>query len=91
MPGGSVKDCLYFSKTIMFSKKWLWTSSRETVNHYYKVHVLKQERDYPGDFKPIVIDEQGRIVDGHHRHAAHTFLGRKTIWAYVPKSVAENF
>lgn len=66
-------------------------SSRETANHYYRVHVLGEEPNYEGDFRPIVIDERGRVIDGHHRHAAHTFLGRKKIWAYVPKSVAEKF
>lgn len=66
-------------------------SSRETAKHYYRVHVLGQERNYAGDFKPAIIDELGRLLDGHHRHAAHKMLGRKSFWCYVPKSVAEKF
>jgi hypothetical protein len=76
---------------LQFGEDYDNDSSRETAKHYYRVHVKGQEPDYPGDFLPIVIDEEGRIIDGHHRHCAHKILGRKFIWAYVPKSVADKF
>lgn len=38
------------------------------------------------DLNPIIIDSNGFIVDGNHRHAAHRMTGAKTILALVPKS-----
>jgi hypothetical protein len=37
------------------------------------------------DLNPIIIDSNGFIVDGNHRHAAHRMTGAKTILALVPK------
>jgi hypothetical protein len=77
--------------TLMQSgEDYLNDSSRETAKHYYRVHVLGEESGYSGDFKPAIIDETGRLLDGHHRHAAHKLLGRKSFWCYVPKSVAKK-
>jgi uncharacterized membrane protein YgcG len=39
----------------------------------------------PADYAPIAVDEAGVIVDGNHRHAAHTFAGLDSIPVLVPK------
>jgi len=38
------------------------------------------------DYAPVAVDETGTIIDGNHRHAAHTFAGLDWIPALVPKN-----
>ena len=40
---------------------------------------------------PIVVDSQGWIIDGNHRATAAAEAGMKTVPAYVPVAVNENF
>ena len=40
---------------------------------------------------PIVVDSQGWIIDGNHRATAAAEAGLKTVPAYVPAEVNENF
>lgn len=41
--------------------------------------------------KPIVVDAQGWIIDGNHRATAAAEAGLKSVPAYVPADVNENF
>lgn len=41
--------------------------------------------------KPIVVDSQGWIIDGNHRATAAAEAGLKSVPAYVPADVNENF
>jgi len=41
--------------------------------------------------KPIVVDSQGWIIDGNHRATAAAEAGLKSVPAYVPANVNENF
>jgi hypothetical protein len=40
---------------------------------------------------PIVVDSQGWIIDGNHRATAAVEAGLKSVPAYVPVSIKENF
>ena len=40
---------------------------------------------------PIVVDSQGWIIDGNHRATAAAEAGLKSVPAYVPVAVNENF
>ena len=40
---------------------------------------------------PIVVDSQGWIIDGNHRATAAAEAGLKSVPAYVPAEVNENF
>lgn len=42
------------------------------------------------DNYPIAVDENGKIIDGNHRHAAATINGKKKIWAIVPETKPEG-
>lgn len=37
------------------------------------------------DYLPVLTDHKGNVLDGNHRHAAHTMAGQETILAFVPK------
>jgi len=66
-------------------------SSRSTAKSLKKVaNGGEHPYGYDGDMKPIIVDDQGVIVDGNHRHAAATFNGDREILAWVGKPYADE-
>lgn len=59
-------------------------SSRETAR-IHKQYKTGDDIGYRGDFMPIVVDEDNNIIDGNHRHAAHTMNGWKNMRVLVAK------
>lgn len=63
-------------------------SSKETARIHKQWNDGKMTHDdihYSGDFKPIIVDEDNNILDGNHRHAAHTMNGWKNMRVLVAK------
>jgi hypothetical protein len=57
-------------------------SSRELAKHI-KEYGKSERWD---DYKPIIVDEAGTILDGNHRHAASTMAGLTHIPAIRPRA-----
>lgn len=55
-------------------------SSRYTANHIASFNEDERAEDYA----PVAVDENDKIIDGNHRHAARVMAGVKTIPALVP-------
>lgn len=61
--------------------------------------VMDVDAEHAGDYsvnfvdrRPIVVDDQGFIIDGNHRAwAAAELLNRESITAWVPVNINENF
>ena len=56
-------------------------SSRETARRIASGEVFDAR---PEDVLPIRLDKDGKVLDGHHRHAAAVMNGEQTILALVP-------
>lgn len=65
---------------------YLNDSSRELANTLRGVsnETIDLEDTRPEDLDPILVDSTNMILDGNHRHAAHTLNGDQTIAALVP-------
>ncbi len=63
------------------------SSSENTARNFAKIaeRKLKINDVRPQDLNPVILDSNGFMRDGHHRHAAHRMTGSKTILALVPK------
>lgn len=59
-------------------------SSKETAR-IHKQYKPGDDIGYRGDFMPVVVDENNNIIDGNHRHAAHTMNGCKNMRVLVAK------
>lgn len=62
-------------------------SSRELANHISKFGSSGRLEDYA----PVAVDENMRILDGNHRHAARSIAGVKTIPVLIPESISGAF
>lgn len=61
-------------------------SSRELAKHIDEFGASGRWADY----KPIIVDEKGKIIDGNHRHAARSMAGIETIPVIRPKKDQEG-
>ena len=65
-------------------------SSRGGLGRTYDTFDLDDLLDETGaraeDFLPITVDEDGKIIDGNHRHAAHVMNGYDEIPVFRPKA-----
>ena len=69
------------AKPIQFGDDYINDSSKETAR---RIKSGEATEDRWQDTMPILLNERGEIIDGHHRHAAAIMNGDKTIMAVIP-------
>lgn len=69
------------AKPIQTGEDYLNDSSRETARRIKSGEVLETRAE---DVLPIRLNRDGKIVDGHHRHAAAGINGESSMLAMVP-------